>query len=132
MSANGFDFEDPNSVPLRQTPIAQIDQDLDDEVWFTHESNKRRNLKANTPEANFRGLVPEVESRSILSAAQLPIETKEGSTHEGSSKRAVGITASKIYSIAPSPSPPITHSAPPKAGEFDPPSNLGYESEYDR
>jgi hypothetical protein len=67
-----------------------------------------------------------------LSATQLPTQIKGGSTNKGSSKRAVGITASKIYSIAPSPSPPVTHAASDEVGEFDTPSNVGFESGYDR
>ncbi|KFX90642.1 hypothetical protein V490_06350 [Pseudogymnoascus sp. VKM F-3557] len=130
-SSDGFEFGDPKSEPPRKTPVAEIGRDFDDEVWFTNESNKPQNFKSNTPGANSQRLAPVVESRSTLRAAQLPTQTKGGITNESSSKRAVGITASKIYSIALSPSPPVTHAASDEAGESDTQSNLGFESGYD-
>lgn len=130
-SPYGLNIEDKISEPPGQTSLAQIDENSDED-WYIYESNKRRNLEQNKAVANIQGSAPEVESKSALRAAQIPTPNSERKTHEVSTKKAVGIIASEIYSIAPSPPRLMNSVASVEREECNTPINLGDESGYDR
>lgn len=114
------------SKPTGKHPVAQMGQCLE-------EANRRQDFIRNEAVTNIQklALAPEAEPRSTSRAAQIPTPTSERSAFE-SGKRAVGIIASDIYSITPSPPSVVTPVASVELGECSTPSNLSDESGYDR
>lgn len=114
------------SKPPGKHPVTQMDQCLE-------EKNRRQDFLRNEAVTNIQklALAPEAEPRSTLRAAQIPTPTSERSAFE-SGKRAVGIIASDIYSITPSPPPAVTPVAAVELGVCNTRSNLSDESGYDR